>query len=151
MIGCDECDDWYHWWVTRRSHAPVSSQHSVSLTTCSCCRTCVGITQEPPEDESWFCPKHRATLLPPKPSTSGSGKKKGKAKGKTAKKKKSLGWPDDKRPTSDVGRGCEQMCNDCIFFKFLCLFFYSVHVHAHVLCFFDYIKICTGISWYTQI
>lgn len=32
MIGCDTCDDWYHW-------------------------PCVGITCEPPEDESWFCPR----------------------------------------------------------------------------------------------
>ncbi|KAM9310902.1 transcription initiation factor TFIID subunit 3 isoform 2-T2 [Gastrophryne carolinensis] len=31
MIGCDECDDWYHW-------------------------PCVGLTKEPSED-LWFCPK----------------------------------------------------------------------------------------------
>jgi len=29
MIGCDECDDWYHW-------------------------TCVGIVEEP-KDAEWFC------------------------------------------------------------------------------------------------
>lgn len=30
MIGCDGCDDWYHW-------------------------ACVGIKEDPPEEESWFC------------------------------------------------------------------------------------------------
>ncbi|KYO38772.1 transcription initiation factor TFIID subunit 3 isoform A [Alligator mississippiensis] len=32
MIGCDDCDDWYHW-------------------------PCVGITTEPPEETQWFCSK----------------------------------------------------------------------------------------------
>ncbi|XP_058502057.1 transcription initiation factor TFIID subunit 3 isoform X1 [Solea solea] len=32
MIGCDDCDDWYHW-------------------------PCVGIHAAPPEDQSWFCVK----------------------------------------------------------------------------------------------
>ncbi|TRY94494.1 hypothetical protein DNTS_003531 [Danionella cerebrum] len=32
MIGCDECDDWYHW-------------------------ACVGIMTAPPEDQSWYCIK----------------------------------------------------------------------------------------------
>lgn len=32
MIGCDECDDWYHW-------------------------PCVGLQAAPPEDQSWFCVK----------------------------------------------------------------------------------------------
>ncbi|XP_047452038.1 transcription initiation factor TFIID subunit 3 [Mugil cephalus] len=32
MIGCDDCDDWYHW-------------------------PCVGILTAPPEDQSWFCVK----------------------------------------------------------------------------------------------
>ncbi|XP_062852846.1 transcription initiation factor TFIID subunit 3 [Trichomycterus rosablanca] len=32
MIGCDECDDWYHW-------------------------PCVGIIAAPPEDQSWYCVK----------------------------------------------------------------------------------------------
>lgn len=32
MIGCDQCDDWYHW-------------------------PCVGILQPPPEDQQWFCVK----------------------------------------------------------------------------------------------
>jgi len=31
MIGCDKCDDWYHW-------------------------PCVNIVEEPAEDEKWFCP-----------------------------------------------------------------------------------------------
>ena len=30
MIGCDECDDWYHW-------------------------SCVGINSEPAENQDWFC------------------------------------------------------------------------------------------------
>ncbi|NP_001364051.1 TATA-box binding protein associated factor 3 S homeolog [Xenopus laevis] len=32
MIGCDQCDDWYHW-------------------------PCVGLTAAPPEDDQWFCTK----------------------------------------------------------------------------------------------
>lgn len=32
MIGCDECDDWYHW-------------------------ICVGIQQEPADNQDWFCPR----------------------------------------------------------------------------------------------
>ncbi|KAG5267784.1 hypothetical protein AALO_G00225690 [Alosa alosa] len=32
MIGCDQCDDWYHW-------------------------PCVGILTPPPEDQQWFCVK----------------------------------------------------------------------------------------------
>ncbi|XP_071960075.1 uncharacterized protein [Antedon mediterranea] len=34
MIGCDNCDDWYHW-------------------------PCVKIVKEPPEDQDWYCPKCR--------------------------------------------------------------------------------------------
>ncbi|XP_003473463.2 transcription initiation factor TFIID subunit 3 [Cavia porcellus] len=32
MIGCDDCDDWYHW-------------------------PCVGVMAAPPEEMQWFCPK----------------------------------------------------------------------------------------------
>ena len=32
MIGCDKCDDWYHW-------------------------ACVGITSEPAENTDWYCPR----------------------------------------------------------------------------------------------
>uniref|UniRef100_H0XQP6 Transcription initiation factor TFIID subunit 3 n=1 Tax=Otolemur garnettii TaxID=30611 RepID=H0XQP6_OTOGA len=32
MIGCDDCDDWYHW-------------------------PCVGVVAAPPEETQWFCPK----------------------------------------------------------------------------------------------
>jgi len=32
MIGCDKCDDWYHW-------------------------LCVGINAEPSENQDWFCPR----------------------------------------------------------------------------------------------
>ncbi len=32
MIGCDECDDWYHW-------------------------MCVGIQSEPADNQDWFCPR----------------------------------------------------------------------------------------------
>jgi transcription initiation factor TFIID subunit 3 len=32
MIGCDKCDDWYHW-------------------------LCVGITSEPAENTDWYCPR----------------------------------------------------------------------------------------------
>ena len=36
MIGCDSCDDWYHW-------------------------VCVNIHQEP-ADEDWFCPRCRSVI-----------------------------------------------------------------------------------------
>lgn len=32
MIGCDSCDDWYHW-------------------------HCIGIKEEPPENQNWYCHK----------------------------------------------------------------------------------------------
>lgn len=32
MIGCDSCDDWYHW-------------------------HCVGINREPPSNQNWYCHK----------------------------------------------------------------------------------------------
>lgn len=32
MIGCDSCDDWYHW-------------------------HCIGITKEPPKNQNWYCHK----------------------------------------------------------------------------------------------
>ncbi|KAL0968741.1 hypothetical protein UPYG_G00271120 [Umbra pygmaea] len=32
MVGCDDCDDWYHW-------------------------PCVGMSSAPPEDQQWFCVK----------------------------------------------------------------------------------------------
>ena len=37
MIGCDDCDDWYHW-------------------------ECVGINEDPQEDE-WFCPRCNAKRI----------------------------------------------------------------------------------------
>ncbi|KAL8559204.1 hypothetical protein ACOMHN_048451 [Nucella lapillus] len=50
MIGCDKCDDWYHW-------------------------VCVNITKEPPEEESWFCP--RCSAKAKRPATKGKrGRKK---------------------------------------------------------------------------
>ena len=51
------------------------------------CRECVGITQEPPEDQSWYCPKHRSRETP---KSTGSGRAKSKAKAKGRSKKKSL-------------------------------------------------------------
>lgn len=40
MIGCDKCEEWYHW-------------------------TCVGVVQAPPEDATWYCPRC-LTKKPPK-------------------------------------------------------------------------------------
>jgi len=55
MIGCDACDDWYHW-------------------------VCVNITQEPSEDQDWYCPRCRAkrsgTYLPPAATPKSTSKKK---------------------------------------------------------------------------
>lgn len=47
MIGCDVCDDWYHW-------------------------VCVGIKEEPSEDEPWYCSK----CVKPSKSKSKRGRKK---------------------------------------------------------------------------
>ena len=95
------------------SHPKKCSWH-----VCPICRTCVGITQEPPADESWFCPKHRVSL-PPKRSggSSSSSKKKNRAKGKSAKKK-SLSWTSSASPQPNCVQNfmCKnsylhQMCN----------------------------------------
>lgn len=52
MIGCDICDDWYHW-------------------------PCVDIVEEPEEDEQWYCPKCRPTKSKgKKPAKRGRKKKK---------------------------------------------------------------------------
>ncbi|XP_053377058.1 zinc finger CCCH domain-containing protein 13-like isoform X3 [Mercenaria mercenaria] len=50
MIGCDICDEWYHW-------------------------VCVGIEEEPSEDSSWYCPK----CVKPSKSKSKRGRKKRKS------------------------------------------------------------------------
>ena len=83
------------------SHPKKCSWH-----VCPICRTCVGITQEPPADESWFCPKHRVSL-PPKRSggSSSSSKKKNRAKGKSAKKK-SLSWTSSASPQPNCVQNC---------------------------------------------
>lgn len=47
MIGCDVCDDWYHW-------------------------VCVGIKKEPEEDDPWYCSK----CVKPNKSKSKRGRKK---------------------------------------------------------------------------
>ncbi|KAK7102595.1 transcription initiation factor TFIID subunit 3-like [Littorina saxatilis] len=51
MIGCDKCDDWYHW-------------------------VCVGINSEPPEEELWFCPRCKSKLKQDKPKAKRGRKKK---------------------------------------------------------------------------
>ncbi|CAG0879419.1 unnamed protein product [Cyprideis torosa] len=62
MIGCDNCDDWYHW-------------------------GCVGITVEPKEDEDWFCNRCKAKGSGPKmPTMSSSARKKGSGSKKKTKK-----------------------------------------------------------------
>ena len=57
MVGCDGCDDWYHY-------------------------PCVGIVDDPPENESWFCPKCSAQRLKEAASggRGGRGRKKRKKK-----------------------------------------------------------------------
>ena len=59
------------------------------LIICNYNRPCVQITEEPPEDESWFCPKHEpgAARTPPKkgavvaaPAKRGRGRGRGKKK-----------------------------------------------------------------------
>ncbi|XP_071140923.1 transcription initiation factor TFIID subunit 3-like isoform X2 [Mytilus edulis] len=57
MIGCDICDDWYHW-------------------------VCVGIKEDPPEDQSWYCTK---CMAPKKQSK--RGRKKGSGAGRGRGKK----------------------------------------------------------------
>ncbi|GFR73512.1 transcription initiation factor TFIID subunit 3 [Elysia marginata] len=59
MIGCDMCDNWYHW-------------------------PCVGITEAPPEEQQWFCPK----CLPKTKATAsrGRGRPRGRGRGRGRKK-----------------------------------------------------------------
>ncbi|ESN95660.1 hypothetical protein HELRODRAFT_86461, partial [Helobdella robusta] len=75
MIGCDRCDDWYHW-------------------------VCVNITKEPPTEMNWYCVRclaqdptlHSQTknlsvavleVPPPAPSSAGRrGRPSGKGKSK---------------------------------------------------------------------
>ncbi|XP_041347810.1 transcription initiation factor TFIID subunit 3-like [Gigantopelta aegis] len=56
MIGCDGCDDWYHW-------------------------PCVNITEEPPKEQDWFCPRCAAK------SKAKGVKGRGRGKGRGRKKK----------------------------------------------------------------
>ncbi|XP_067683136.1 transcription initiation factor TFIID subunit 3-like [Haliotis asinina] len=60
MIGCDTCDDWYHW-------------------------TCMNITEEPKEDE-WYCPRcQEVRARTPKGGKPKDGKPKGKKRGRKKK------------------------------------------------------------------
>jgi transcription initiation factor TFIID subunit 3 len=55
MIGCDSCDDWYHW-------------------------PCVGVVKAPPEDEQWFCKRCTESGqcgVPSKGGKAGKGQKSG--------------------------------------------------------------------------
>lgn len=58
MIGCDICDDWYHW-------------------------VCVGIKVDPPEDQPWYCAK----CMAPTKKASKRGRKKGSGVGRGRGKK----------------------------------------------------------------
>lgn len=60
MVGCDICDDWYHW-------------------------ECIGINKEPEED-SWYCNKCVAPTRKPSKRGRGSGRGRGRGRGR----KKSL-------------------------------------------------------------
>lgn len=50
MIGCDDCDAWYHWSVSLRT---------CHLVICNFCnfmfRVCVGIQVPPDDNEDWYC------------------------------------------------------------------------------------------------
>ncbi|RUS86219.1 hypothetical protein EGW08_006014 [Elysia chlorotica] len=59
MIGCDMCDNWYHW-------------------------PCVGITKEPPEEQQWFCP--RCIPKTKASSSRGRGRPRGRGRGRGRKK-----------------------------------------------------------------
>ncbi|XP_059148601.1 transcription initiation factor TFIID subunit 3-like [Physella acuta] len=58
MIGCDMCDNWYHW-------------------------PCVGIKAEPPESQDWYCEK---CLPKTKLSSRGRGRPRGRGRGRGKKK-----------------------------------------------------------------
>lgn len=58
MIGCDECDDWYHW-------------------------PCVNLLKAPPQSKSWYCPRCKAKAKKTKIPLEQS-----KPKGKRGRKKK---------------------------------------------------------------
>ena len=52
MIGCDECDDWYHWYVSLCYIFLICFN---LLSALFIERVCVGIRVPPAETESWFC------------------------------------------------------------------------------------------------
>lgn len=53
MVGCDKCDEWYHW-------------------------PCVGLAQAPPDDCDWFCPPCKKLLNKPSKGRKPGGKRKRK-------------------------------------------------------------------------
>ena len=53
MIGCDECDDWYHWYDLKLIFKNHYFKKFISILSFS--RICVGIRVPPAETESWFC------------------------------------------------------------------------------------------------
>ncbi|KAL5260522.1 hypothetical protein ACHWQZ_G010605 [Mnemiopsis leidyi] len=53
MVGCDKCDEWYHW-------------------------PCVGLAQAPPDDLDWFCPPCKKQLNKPSKGRKPGGKRKRK-------------------------------------------------------------------------
>eukprot|EP00105_Crassostrea_gigas_P017532 XP_011435349.1 PREDICTED: transcription initiation factor TFIID subunit 3-like isoform X1 [Crassostrea gigas] len=57
MIGCDICDDWYHW-------------------------PCVGVKEEPAEEESWYCSKCMGRSKNPAKRGRGRGRGRGPGRGK---------------------------------------------------------------------
>ena len=67
MIGCDICDDWYHWlvktdWLKNlctqlKKTVEFHGRREMTLCLCNLCfRVCVNITAEP-TDEQWYCPR----------------------------------------------------------------------------------------------
>ena len=58
MIGCDECDDWYHWSVAIdlcTFYQQEKKNGFESNFAMNCCRVCVGIRVPPAETENWYC------------------------------------------------------------------------------------------------
>merc|ERR1719270_1840722 len=107
MIGCDECDDWYHWvcvgiqqepagnqiWICPQCGKPDDGSPMIGCDECDDWYhwVCVGIQQEPAENQDWMCPrcalpkqKQQNILANPK-SISGQSSSKSSKRGRPSK------------------------------------------------------------------